>query len=90
MTLFLLLLQVVVSMSFIIPVPTNSHRCMIIYSMNPEDTIKVTIKFPKDPKISEFYDYLVSINDLKGNIIKEQSVEQFVFKEEVKVPNSTF
>ena len=63
---------------------------MIIYSMNPQDTIKITIKFPQERQISEFYDYLASIRDLKGSVLQEEIVERFVFKAEINVPNSNF
>lgn len=88
MVLFPFFLLATLSSSFIIPVPTNSERCMIIYSMNHEDTIKVTIKFPQDRQISEFYDYLTSIKDLQGNIIQTENVKNFIFKTEINVPNS--
>lgn len=43
---------------------------MVIYSINEEDTIKISIKFPKDPQVEQFYDYFSYIKDLSGNIIQ--------------------
>ena len=58
MKLFLFFLLVLLAQSFLIPVPTDQERCMIVYSLDHEDTIKITIKTPSDPSINDFYDYI--------------------------------
>jgi hypothetical protein len=66
MQIFLFSCLVLLSSPFIIPVPTGSERCMVIYSVNQEDTIKLTVKFPKDHSIEQFYDFIAEIRDLQG------------------------
>ena len=77
---FLFILHISIALSFVIPIPTNSERCMIIYSINHEDTVKITIKFPQDKNVVDFYDYLATIRDLQGNTIREDTVMDGLYK----------
>jgi len=77
---FLFILHISIALSFVIPIPTNSERCMIIYSINHEDTVKITIKFPQDKNVVDFYDYLATIRDLQGNTIREDTVMDSLYK----------
>lgn len=58
MKLLLFFLLGLLSQAFLIPVPTDQERCMIVYSLDHEDTIKITVKTPTDPTINDFYDYI--------------------------------
>lgn len=60
---------------------------MVIYSISQEDTIKLTIKFPKDHSIEQYYDYIAEIRDLKGNVISSNKVNNHIYKTEIIVPN---
>jgi hypothetical protein len=66
--------------SILVPVTTGQERCMIIYSVNQEDTIKIGMKFPEDASITNHYDYIAEIRDLEGNTLNINYVKSGVFR----------
>ena len=76
--------------SFLIPIPTNMERCMVVYSTKTDDTIKISVKFPQDSSIENHYNYQVNVKDLNGQSVVNQTVENSVFRSEVLVPNRIF
>ena len=89
MRVFLFFALSFLAYSFIIPIPTGSERCMVIYSMDQEDSIKISVKFPEDNTVEKYYDYITEIRDLAGNTITLEKVENRRFKAELIVPNRT-
>jgi hypothetical protein len=89
MRIFPFLALPLLAYAILIPITTGTQRCMVIYSVNQEDTIKITIKTPQDPIIATFYDYIAQIRDLAGNTIATNYITQSVFRTEIIVPNCT-
>lgn len=58
--------------------------------MNQEDTIKIGLKFPDDPKIQQIYDYTLRIKDLEGQVVMQERISTQNWRTEVAVPNRTF
>lgn len=75
--------------AILVPVPTGSERCMVIYSMSHEDTIKIALKFPSDARVEQFYDYSISVKDLSGRVVLQDRISSPVWRTEVAVPNRT-
>jgi hypothetical protein len=72
-----------------VPVETGSERCLVIYSINQEDTIKIGLKFPDDARIQQFYDYSLRVKDLAGQVLFHQRIPTQNWRTEVAVPNRT-
>lgn len=58
MSIFPFLLLVCLGYAIIIPIQTGEERCMALYSLSEEDSLKVSVKFPADSSIENFYDYV--------------------------------
>jgi hypothetical protein len=76
--------------AILVPVETGSMRCLAIYSSQQEDTIKVSMQFPRDAVLEMHYDYVALIRDLSGRVIHQRTVQSRIFRTEVSIPNSTF
>lgn len=37
--------------------------------MSHEDTIKIGLKFPSDPRVQQIYDYSLKVRDLTGGVV---------------------
>ena len=75
--------------AILVPIETGSMRCLAIYSSQQEDTIKVSMQFPRDAVLEMHYDYVALIRDLSGKVIHQRTVQSHVFRTEVAIPNST-
>lgn len=60
---------------------------MALYSKSHEDTIKISLKFPNDPKVRQIYDYTLKIKNLAGDIIKKEHIYGLNWRTEIAVPN---
>jgi hypothetical protein len=69
MKLFLCFWLVVAAVGIMVPVETGSERCLVIYSMSEEDTIKIGLKLPNDSRVQQFYDYRFKVRDLNGEVL---------------------
>jgi len=90
MNILLLTLLAITCTSIILPIHTDSQRCMVIYSDNQDDTIKINIKFPADPTIEQHYHYIAQIKDLRGNVVSHNNLNGRIYRTEVTVPDRIF
>lgn len=89
MQLFLLFCLSTLAASFILPLTPGTPRCMVVYSLSQEDTIKITIAVPQDQLISQSYTFVSSLQHLNQSVISEHTITPPLFKMEITVPNST-
>lgn len=61
MKVLLFLNLLLAAWAILVPVDTGSSRCMVIYSVSHEDTIKIGLKFPADSRVEQFYDYSFTV-----------------------------
>lgn len=45
------------------------------------------MKFPKNPAIEASYDYLIELQDIEGNVLSNENVTNYIYKNEVVVPH---
>lgn len=62
---------------------------MALYSLNEEDSLKVSIRFPADSSVERFYDYVTEIRDLAGRVITKSLAINYITRIEIIVPNCT-
>ena len=63
---------------------------MALYSLNAEDSVKVSVKFPADSSVDKFYDLVTEIRDLAGNVIVRTLPNNYITRTEIIVPKCTF
>lgn len=88
MQVFLWLCLAATTSAIMVPVETGTERCMVIYSMSEEDTIKIGLKFPSDPRVEQFYDYSLKVKNLAGEVVLSEKISTLNWRTEVAVPNS--
>lgn len=62
---------------------------MALYSKGEQDSVKVSVRFPEDSSIDEFYDYITEIRDLSANVITRSAPINHITRIEVIVPKCT-
>jgi hypothetical protein len=87
MKILLFLILAAVARAILVPIETGTERCMIIYSMSQEDTIKIGLKFPSDHRVDQLYDYSLKVKDLAGNVILHDRIRTQIWRTEVVIPN---
>ena len=63
---------------------------MALYSLNEDDSLKVSVKFPVDSSVDKFYDFITEIRDLNGNVIVKSLPNNYITRIEITVPNCIF
>ena len=62
---------------------------MALYSVEDEESVKISVKFPVDSSLDNFYDFSTEIRDFNGAVLMRSSPINNVVRTEIILPKSS-
>ena len=76
------------TLSILIPLSQHDFRCMLIYSMGNDETVKIDINFPYVKGWLEEDHYHISLRNTKTDGFEEEVMMYGLFRREIQVLES--
>lgn len=78
-----------VCLSISIPVTSQKDKCMVVYSRDTEDYLKIDVKFEKFTGQTDQEYYLVNLHNTETHHIESFNVTEGLFRREIQLTEST-